>query len=280
MTLPMKDLLDGFDSQSGMIPALRLKPYDDGGMCLLDHYPRPPAPDTPSDWFCYHFPVEAGKYGPPILERECMDPDCRELTIPLAPNIDFFAALLGHEKCRRTVWHKYEQQWYCRNPKSKYYEPASEEELKLALSQCLVQCCQAMSRRVYMSPLFNEFRSDEMMEQVLRRAKAVLLVDNEYFSPKGPNARNPALVPQESVRMFVDQGLVSAEEALLTFHDCFEAYGQFCQAQRLPGVARSQFRSAATPHIKRRFNIGVRHDLHRFEADKCMGWRGIRLLES
>jgi hypothetical protein len=234
-------------------------------------------PRTPSDWFGFHFPDVAEEYGPAILERRLLLNDQTAKIVPLHINEDFFAGMLGSEKCNRTVWHKHEMQWYQQNQTTKFFEPVDEGALKLTLSQWFIKCVNDMPGSVDISAIFTTFRSKDVLEAIIERAKAVLSVDEEYFSPEGPNARNPATTPKESVRLFVDTCLTQEESASLTSQACYEAYTTFCREQKVPAVQRNRFTESIRPHIQRRFSRGVRHDLHRYDADRCTGWRGIKI---
>lgn len=250
--------------------------YEPVPWALQDHLVEK-VPRTPSDWFGYHFPNTAVQYGPAILEQRKILSDDTEKIVPLHINEDFFAGMLGTAKCNITVWHVHEQQFYQRNPATKYFEAIDEGKLKLTLSQWFIKCVNAMPGSVEIAKIFTEFRNKDVLESIIERAKAVLAVDEEYFSPDGSNARNPATTPKESVRLFVDTCLAKEESASLTAHACYEAYTAFCREQHLPAVQRSRFTENVRPHIQRRFNRGVRHDLHRYDADRCTGWRGIKV---
>jgi hypothetical protein len=255
---------------------LILPKYEPVPWALRDQHAES-TPRMPSDWFAYQFPEVAAHYGSAILERRIVSTDLAKI-IPLHINEDFFAGMLGTANCNSTVWHKYELQFYQKNPKTNFFEPVDEGMLKLTLSQWFIKCINDMPGSVDISAIFTTFRSKDVLEGIIERAKAVLAVDEEYFSPEGPNARNPATTPKESVRLFVDACLAVDEGTCLTFQECFEAYSAFCREQKLPSVARNQFKEAIKPHIQRKFGRGIRNDLDRFNADRCTGWYGIRLV--
>jgi hypothetical protein len=273
----MTELESSLSATSILADYLILPEYEPIPWALKDHHVEK-TPRTPSDWFGYHFPKIAQELGPAILERRLILADQTSKIIPLHINEDFFAGMLGDDKCGRTVFHKYEMQFYQVNPSTKFFEPAEQGSLKLTLSQWFIKCVNNMPGSVDISVIFTTFRSKEVLESIIERAKAVLAVDEEYFSPEGPNARNPATTPKESVRLFVDRCVTEREDSTLTFNECFERYQQYCRDQKLPSVAKNRFKEAILPHIKRRFGRGIRNDLHRFNADKCTGWYGISLV--
>lgn len=235
-------------------------------------------PTFPSDWFGFHFPAVAKIYGPAILERRLVMCSDSSQIIPVQVNEDFFAGMLGTEKCHRTFFHQHEMQFYQKSPTPNFYEPIEERALKLMLSQWFIKCVGDMSGRIDISTIFTTFRSKEVLEAIIERAKAVLAVNEEYFSPEGENARNPATAPKESVRLFVDACLGVEEDTCLTVQECFDGYQQYCRDRKLASVPRNNFKATIIPHIQRRFSRGIRNDLNRFNADKCTGWYGVRLV--
>jgi hypothetical protein len=271
---------DNGDSATAIVADYVILPeYEPIPWALKDHHVES-TPTMPAEWFGYHFPDVAKQFGSAMLERHVLLADSTTKIIPLHINEDFFAGMLGTEKCHRTAWHVYERQFYQRNPQTQFFEPVDEGKLTLAVSQWFIKCVSDMPGSVNIETLFTTFRSKEVLEAIIERAKAVLSVGEEFFSPEGSNARNPATTPKESVRLFVDTCLTQEESASLTSQACFEAYTIFCREQKLPAVQRNRFAENIRPHIQRRFNRGVRHDLHRYDADRCTGWRGIKIRPS
>src|SRR5690606_2153687 len=105
---------------------------------------QPSIPKSPSDWFSYHFPNQAKKYGPPMLERRFLKLDGFEAVEPIALNEDFFAGILEHGRCGRIIFYTPEGRWYRYDEFAEHYELAEEEHLKLALSQQFIKCIQDM----------------------------------------------------------------------------------------------------------------------------------------
>src|SRR5665213_1592566 len=78
----------------------------------------PIQPKTPSEWFCQKFPEQAKQFGFPFLEMRETSCDGFSAVTPIAPNLDFFAAMLGGDKklCESVVYFEPEMQFY-------YFEP-------------------------------------------------------------------------------------------------------------------------------------------------------------
>jgi hypothetical protein len=234
-------------------------------------------PLRPAEYFSYHFERQALKYGSPILERHFLLRDHEVRIVPLSVNEDFFASILGDTKNNETVYHEYEQQFYWRDPKSRFYIPVNQAQLKLSLSQWFIKCISAMGRSVDITQIFTTFRQDDVLDRIVERAKAVLRVEDEYFSKDGPNVRNPVKVPKEGLRLFADQHLTLDEPAVLTVREAYAAYAAFCLGKSLPKLHLNQFKVALAPIIRGKFDKGIRNDLDRYGGERNLGWRGIAL---
>jgi hypothetical protein len=254
-----------------------LPAYEAPSQCMKDYPEQTPA--TPSEWLAHHFQDAATKYGSPIMELRRLFPDSDIQIVPLAVNEDALAAILGSLQCGSSVFHIEEQQFYSKQADG-FYEPVDLESLKMALSQLFIKCATDMPSAVDIRPLFNEFRTDVVLDRILKRAKAILAVDDRFFDPVGPNARNPIKVPKEAVRSFVDQNMVADEASVLTLRDTFETYQAFCKENDFVAVPLNQFKACISPHILRRFNRGIRGDLNMLGASKSLGWKGIALNQS
>lgn len=192
---------------------------------------------------------------------------------PVHLNQDFFAAMLGHEKCGATIWYIPEQRWYRRA--GDYFTIATDEDLKLTISQQLIRCCQDMAFFVDVEELFHTFRQEDALEAILQRATAVLAKDQEFFREGSGNKRSPLVIPTEALRRFTDEVLENNEAALLTVRSCFDAYQEFCQKRHFPSVPTQEFKQTMNGEIKRKFNRTLRRDLRRLGADRAQGWKGI-----
>src|SRR5438045_4019058 len=94
-----------------------------------------------SDYFFVKFPKLTKVFGPAFLEANSLDMDGYLRIDPVEINVDLFAAVLGGDDQKiRTVYYQPEHQWYSLDPVLGYFGSASEEKLKLELSQHLIRC--------------------------------------------------------------------------------------------------------------------------------------------
>jgi hypothetical protein len=254
---------------------LILEKYEAPHFIYSDLLNKPSAPNTPSLWFSYHFQKEAKTYGPPILEMHVMEENMPKVT-PLHTNQDFFAAMLGNERCGSVIWYSPELRWYRKTGES--YTVATDEDLKLTLSQQFIRCCEEMVFYVDKEMLFETFRQEEVLNGILQRATAVLWKGKEFFAEGSGNRRSPLVVPHEGLRRFADEVLRLNDSAVLTVRNCYDAYSTYCTKKHYAAVPTQEFKRNANFEIKRRFNRTLRRDLLKLGGDAGQGWRGITCL--
>jgi hypothetical protein len=268
----MQDQLTGSEP---MLEQVVLPAFDPPSFAFNDQPKQ--GPTSPAEFFALHFPACIQKYGAAVLERRRVYADGTLKITPVSVNEDALASILGSKDCGETVWHTFERQFYQKDHRTSFFIPVEVEDLKLVLSQLFLKCIAVMPRCVDVQSLFNEFRSGDVLDTIIQRAKAVLGVGDDFFAAGGPNTRNPATVPKEAVRVFVDQNIVEDGTALLPLRDAFEAYQAFCKENSYIAVHINQFRPFIAPCIQKKFNRGVRNDLNTFGASKALGWRGVKL---
>ena len=234
------------------------------------------APKKPSDWFAHHFPEEVQEFGPPILEKRIMCPDQFERIYPLSINEDSFAAILGHQKCKRTIFYIPEQRFYRFNETHDHFELATHEDLKLMLSQQLIKCAQEMTSLTDIQPLLTKFRSDDVLEAVIKRAQSVLAKSADFFSEESGNRRSASLVPEEAARRFVDECLEEDNDSYVTIKECIERYGEYSRAKNYPVIPRIGFTEIMNRFVQKRFNRSLRSDLLSLGAEHSRGFKGVR----
>src|ERR1019366_4505977 len=83
---------------------------------------------------------------------------------PLAPNLDFFAAMLGGDikLGHSVVYFEPEMQFYYKEPLLQLYKPTSPEKLQNLYRGLLIRCAQELNHDTSKLNLFVEFRSDKM----------------------------------------------------------------------------------------------------------------------
>ena len=188
---------------------------------------------------------------------------------PVHLNQDFFAAMLGNERCGKVIWYTPELRWYRKT--GEYYTVATDEDLKLILSQQLIRCCEAMVFFVDIDELFHTFREDEVLGRIIKRATAVLAKEKEFFGEGSGNKRAGVVLPEEAAKQFVCELLREDDEAWITVEDCFGAYSRFSTENTLPMIRRCSFRSTMNKAIQHRFSRSLRKDLLQFGAARGNG---------
>lgn len=245
--------------------SFELKTYDTTKQWILG----PDLADTPktaSEWFGYHFPAQAKKYGPAILEMTYEGADQKTRTRPISPNIDFFAGILNRpELGHDLVWH--EDTFWFLEPILGYYAATSEEKLELLLSHYMIQCAQEIQEsKVDFERVFLTFRRKQQLQEIINRAKAMYQADSEFFRGENGKKRmiqgkilDPLNLPPEE--KFIREELAYREGAILFLRDftrCFEAY---CARLNLPMKHRRHLKTASINLIQQHYGVNVRRDL-------------------
>jgi hypothetical protein len=241
---------------------------------------KEPVLRTPSDWFSAEFPKAAKKYGPPILESHRIDGVGLLHVECVAINEDFMAGILsGEDRGTRLVYYEPEHSFYYFSRDLGYFTPTNEGRLKLVLSQQFIQCATYMSqtrRFVNIGPLFQKFRSEEMLESIIDRAKAMLGVTEKFFDPSTGNRKDPQLLTgEQTAKIFAIEALESKAGVLLKIADAYEKYVEFCQSKKMPVVLhRNEFRSPAVVAVRSTWGMGLSKDL-KVEGKYTSGWRNL-----
>src|SRR5277367_3136347 len=87
---------------------------------------------SPAVWFAQKFPDQATQFGCPVLEMRETSCDGFSRLTPIAPNIDFFAAMLGGDFMlgHSVIYFEPEMQFYYREPVLNIYKPTTPEKLQ------------------------------------------------------------------------------------------------------------------------------------------------------
>ena len=241
--------------------------------------------DTPHDsnlWFAKMFPTAAKNHGPAFLQRAYDDANGLPRFVPEELNIDFFAAalagdpLLGH----RLVFYLPEETWYFFDPRLLCYCPTSEEKLVALLSSYLVRCAQEAGFLVDIKPLFTEFRRMEVLNSIVRRARALLAAEMSFFEGEKGHRRmidGKIVDPnqQPAYVAFVKKGIVKQADSKLTIGDAFHRYYKFCKREGQIPLKRQEFKHLVAEVIREDFKIGLRHDVVDEHGKQQHGWLGI-----
>jgi hypothetical protein len=134
----------------------------------------------------------------------------------------------------------------------------------------------AMPPSVNIQPLFDEFRSDEALKDVLKRARALLAADASFFSADSPNARaNGPETHERLARMFIRKSIRPEPMKVLTVRECFELFCAFCKANGLAPVERRFFTPMVEDLVREEFSLNLRKDVLGDNNRMQRGWKGL-----
>lgn len=144
-----------------------------------------PCPDnlggthTPNDWFQMRFPKLADQHGEPIHETQEDD----ELPRVVDISEDFFAATLGTDGQPEapTLFLPAEERFYSYEPPQGVFVHRREPELSAQLSRLLLECARACRGQCNVSKLEFGFRDTAALAGILRRARATLRAEDDFF---------------------------------------------------------------------------------------------------
>jgi hypothetical protein len=235
---------------------------------------------TPSDWFAAKYPTLTEDYGPAFLEHHSLDSDGLLHVNPVEINVDLFAAVIGGtDEQSRVVYYLPEHEFYAFDRAAQHFKTITEAKLKFGLSQELIHCASYMSQnraRVEIGNIFTKFRSGDVLDAILERAKGLLAVDQSFFAEGSGNRKDPKkLTGEQTARIFAVEALESKAGVLLKIADAYERYVAFCQAKQMPVVLpRNDFRSPMVVAVRDTHGMGLSKDL-RIDGKWTSGWRNL-----
>lgn len=249
----------------------------------LKDYASDQKPTTPSEWFSKMFAVQAKIHGCPFIELVDNQSDGLKKINPLAPNLDFLAAILaGDAKLgHKVIYLEGEMQWYYLESRSRIFKPTSAEKLANLLRALLIRCAEELPDSVHKLNLFLEFRSDKTIRAVIHRAKSILAADHTFFSVESKHQRQKGVEVHERVaRVFVEQVLERQQGEVLILTNAYLYFCEYLRGKEMVPVKRSIFKGMFAPLIREAFNLGLRHDVINPETQKQGdGWNGIHALD-
>lgn len=263
----------------------QLKGYENRSAILGPEFRDPIT--TPSEFFSARYPDISKKFGIPFLETKYSVAGHADRVRPVSMNLDFFAAVLGGDKClgHDVVYYEAEGQFYYREPVHGWYAPTTGEKLKMVLSQELLRCAEALQRNVDFEMLFVHFRADEHLQKVIAKAKVLNSCGDSFFF--GPNARprmvdgklqNPNAEPPHL--RFVEERIAFQEGAILLLRDLISCFEQYCSEKGLPAGHERKLRSDAYQIINKRFGLKLRKDLKNEEGKYANGWVNLAIKQT
>ena len=229
------------------------------------------------------FPVQGKIHGCPFIEMAEDIADGLKKINPLAPNLDFLAAILGGDERmgHKVIYLEGEMQWYYLDQPGNIFKPTTPEKLGSLLRALLIRCAEELPDSVHKLNLFLEFRSDKTIRAVIHRAKSILAADHTFFSPESKHARLKGVeVHERLAKVFVEQVLERQQGEVLTLTSAYLVFTEFLKQKSMLPVKRSIFKGMFAPLIRDAFNLGLRNDvIDQATNHQTAGWKGLRALE-
>ena len=239
---------------------------------------------SPNEWFAAEFPTAANHFGAAFVEARYEDGDGFTRITPTFLNIDFFAAAVGGDIAlgQQIIYFAPEETFYLWDNDQEAFVPIRPAKLELIPSNYLIRCAQDMPPPVDIENLVDKFRRKQSLQHIADRAKAVLDVDDQFFSRHKRFLRGKIIDPNAEpiYRAFVKQALKPKPEAMLTVSDCFTQYDEFCRAQGLNTLERSEFKKLVAEVIRKEFGAKLRHDIRNGNGRQNDGWKGIAIVNA
>lgn len=198
-------------------------------------------------------------------------------------NVDFFAAFLAGERRygHDLVYLVPEQRFYFLDPLFQQYVPTSEEKLRLGLSQTLQQ--RAWGLELDQATLIlNQFRSKQVFDEILGKAKALLATDRGFFD--GPQGKTRFIQKDQvadniatKVREFIESEIAVDESSILTIKECLPALDSYLQKSGISRPVHKEIKLVVQSKIREIHKRGLRNDLILPDSRCVAGWRGLRL---
>jgi hypothetical protein len=254
---------------------------------LRVHFPRADelkeCINDPNSWFVSRFPEEASQYGVPFLVALRVDQDGLTHVTPAYLNDDFFCALIRVHL--QTVYFEPEQCWYYFDPVPDAYCPTSPAKLQLLLSNYLIRCAEDCGPLVDVTNLVVNFRKAEVLEGVIRKARAMNQCDDQFFMGEKGNRRltNGRIIEptdKPSYELFVERHLKREDCSALTVTETFARYYSFCKKHNIPPLTRADFKSMMIECVREHFDVNFRKDVPARSGKVTQGWFGIGLQEA
>jgi hypothetical protein len=262
---------------------LQLKQWEPDPWPLTD-YAIDGKPTTPSEWFSKMFPAQARIYGCPFIELAEDRSDGLKKINPLAPNLDFLAAILGGDvkMGHKVIYLEGEMQWYYLDQRSGIFRPSTPEKLGNLLRALLIRCAEELPDTVHKLNLFLEFRSDKTIRAAIHRAKSILAADHTFFAVESKHQRQKGPELHERLaRVFVEQVLEKRPGEALTLTNAYLVFCEFLKQKSMVPIKRSIFKGMLAPLVREVFDLGLRNDVIDQRTNKqTAGWKDLAAQEA
>lgn len=234
------------------------------------------APSTPSEWFTRKFPAEARTYGSAFVEQKKQVSGLVVSVTPIALNTEFMAAILGGGALGpRVVYFPPDFSFYFQEQDG-IFKQTSEQKLQSLLRGYLMKCAEEMPVTVDKLKLVLDYRDDNHVRAIVKRAKSILAADSTFFSADSPYMRQRGPEVQEVlIRQFVQNAMEKEPTTFLTVTDAYHLYTDFLEQRKLEAPDRRLFKPLVVPIVKEEWNVGLRNDLKDANGVGKSAWKGL-----
>ena len=235
-----------------------------------------------SQHFQQLFPTQTQQYGPACLETGIKDGFGQIQSQPLIINHDLMAASLSDPGIGLdVVYLEQDMTFYYACTFDPIFKPVSPDRLQALYRGLILRSADILKNVNAKLNVWAEFRSDKNCRLIIQRAKAVLSVGPEFFSPTSKHSRIRGVEVLERVaRKFVDEMLTSEPGQIVKLADAFAVFRRLVKEKDLPDIKRSDFKAVVTPLIRQTFDVALRNDLDRSESGGVRGWKGLRMVQT
>ena len=237
---------------------------------------------TASEWFSRKFPEQVDRFGCPFLELRHDEKHGITSAIPVLPNEEFFAAILGGDKRlgHEVVFYQPERQFYFRDVRDNgVFKVTSEPKLRTLLSIYFLNCAEELPN-IDPRALFRDCRSDEQLQRIVVKARSILAADESFFILDGPNVRAEGTEAYgQLAKTFIQSFVEPAPGKTLTVSESYALFKQFSQGHGLVVIDMPLFRELMATLIQREYGLGLRNDVPNLSGKQQRGWRGVSLRE-
>jgi len=250
---------------------------------LLSDYAVDRKAIAPSEWFSKMFPIQAKNQGCPFIELAEDRSDGLTKINPLAPNLDFLAAILGGDSGlgHQAIYLEGDCQFYYKDQPSGIFKPTSDEKMANLLRALLMRCAEELPDTVHKLNLFLDFRSDKTIRAIVHRAKSILAADHTFFSVDSKHQRQKGPELHERLaRVFAEELLERKPGEFLTVTNAYLVFNEFLKLRSMVPVKRSIFKGMLAPLVREFYDLGLRNDVIDRKTNKqTAGWKDLAAQE-
>ena len=198
-------------------------------------------------------------------------------------NTDFFAAYLGGQKrfYHRVVFYVPEARFYFLDPQARQYIPTTEQKMRIWLSLVLQERAWGVCLD-HATTILTQYRSNDVMDEILRKAKSLLAAERGYFKD---NETHPRFVVEESgkkdlqvtVRLFLEAQVCLDEKSILRVTDFMDGLKNYLRTISASLPKHQELKTIVQANMREIHHKGLRNDLILADGGFARGWKGLRL---